>query len=162
MVTRSGERLHTVSHWGSLIVSIPKLQYYWNYCKCVETICSLSVFNKTAESGCREMRLSRWSIDGQGSLRIDNVSEGDAGQYTCRALASNATIETHSTVRILGKKLLAYPIPCFIYFSHFYNISAFNQMSKFLHARVTIGLAIIIIIFVYCIQWETTLEHRFL
>ena len=45
---------------------------------------------------------NRFSIIGQGSLRIDNVKEEDAGSYTCRAANSEDSVDAEASLTVHG------------------------------------------------------------
>lgn len=43
------------------------------------------------------------SIEGQGSLRIDELQEQDAGLYTCRAMNAEDSIDADVVLRVLSE-----------------------------------------------------------
>ena len=47
---------------------------------------------------------SRYSVMGQGSLRILSTMEGDAGVYTCRATNQVDSVDADATVTVHGKQ----------------------------------------------------------
>ena len=46
---------------------------------------------------------SRYSVMGQGSLRILSTMEGDAGVYTCRATNQVDSVDADATVTVHGE-----------------------------------------------------------
>ena len=51
--------------------------------------------------GCRNLQ-SRFSLAGQGSMRIDSVNEGDTGIYTCRATNMEDSVDADVTLTVNG------------------------------------------------------------
>jgi hypothetical protein len=59
-----------------------------------------------ASALCYSNQDGRFSLVGQGTLRIDGVVEGDMGIYTCRASNLEDSVDAYTVLKVLGKLVI--------------------------------------------------------
>ena len=72
----------------------------WN--ECTEFVCSEKENKNVLFSLINSTDSSRFSIIGQGSLRIDNVQKEDSGVFTCRASNMEDAMDAEASLRVQG------------------------------------------------------------